>query len=293
MHVTLRCRNMQLLNYTILVRNTAYDDVPQRSSPYHTLLHHIVPYLIEPYHAMQYCSLPYCTARYYPPSAISYGIVICIVWRRYAMSYRKASHQKHKRLPGCYTHTAQAFQLYVCALRLIHTRTSGQIELQFEHIHTYTHAHIHTHTYTNIHTHTRIHAYTHTRIHAYTHTRICAYTHTRIHTSTDACMCACMHACIHASMHPYMHTHTLFCEVCGQRSSRSDEVYGAKSQKWAGIPSEDAEERERGEEEEGTERAGPSVSLPSRTVLRRRFIEGGRRSGAASIAVALPPLPGW
>ena len=72
----------------------------------------------------------------------------------------------------------------------------------------------------------------------------------------------------------YTHTHT-FCEVCGQRSSRSDEVYGAKLQKWAGIPSEDAEERERGEEEEGTERAGPSVSLPSRTVLRRRFIRGG------------------
>ena len=33
-------------------------------------------------------------------------------------------------------------------------------------------------------------------------------------------------------------------------------------QKWAGFPSEDAEERERGEEGEGTECADPSVSLP-------------------------------
>ena len=63
-----------------------------------------------------------------------------------------------------------------------------------------------------------------------------------------------------ASTVNYMFTHTYthtFCEVCGQRSSRSDEVYCAKVQKWAGSPSEDAVERERGEGEEGTDTRGP------------------------------------
>ena len=44
------------------------------------------------------------------------------------------------------------------------------------------------------------------------------------------------------------HTHT-FCEVCGQRSGRSDEVYCAKVQRSGRGPSE--EDAERCDEEEG------------------------------------------
>ena len=62
----------------------------------------------------------------------------------------------------------------------------------------------------------------------------------------------CQSCVSHKNADTHTHTH-FFCEVCGQRSSRSDEVYGKKLQKWAGIPSEDAEKRERGEEGEGTE----------------------------------------
>ena len=76
--------------------------------------------------------------------------------------------------------------------------------------------------------HTYIHTYIHTGIH--THTHIHTYTHTHIHTYT-------------------------FCEVCGQRSSRSDEVYGAKVQRSGRGPSE--EDAERCDEEEGAMSHGP------------------------------------
>ena len=74
-----------------------------------------------------------------------------------------------------------------------------------------------------------------------------------------------MFSIIFAHVYMYTHTHTqhththiFFCKACGQRSSRTDEVYCERMQKRAGSPSKDAVERELDEGEGGTDTRGPA-----------------------------------
>ena len=136
--------------------------------------------------------------------------------------------------------------------------------------------------------HTYTHTYIHTFIHTYLHTYIPTYPHTYLHTYVPTYPHTYLHTYIPTYLHTYIYTYTL-CEVCGQRSSRSDEVYYAKVQRSGRGPSEEDAERCDKVGRVG-ERAHPCRGR--KTVSHRRFkLEnqppgGGRRGGA----VAQPQL---